>query len=155
VPVADAVGPVAPLLRRRSLVSGLLIGLGVAGFLDETVFHQLLHWHHFYDGGTTALGLVSDGYFHAGSWLAIVAGLFLFADLQRRHATDRRRIWAGGLIGWGAFQVYDGLIQHKVLHLHQIRYGVPLLPYDVAWNLSGALAIVLGLALLVLGRPRT
>src|SRR4051794_38186472 len=36
----------------RSLWSGVLVGLGVAGFVDETVFHQLLHWHHFYDRGT-------------------------------------------------------------------------------------------------------
>src|SRR5579885_1432209 len=113
-----------PASTSRSLGSGILIGIGVAGFIDETVFHQLLHWHHFYDKSTTTAGLVSDGYFHAGSWLCIVAGLFLFADLQRRHVTVPKRVWAGGLLGWGGFQVYDGLFQHKVLGLHQIRYGV-------------------------------
>jgi len=61
--------------------------------------------------------LVSDGYFHAGGWAAVVVGLFLFADLQRRGATVPRRMWAGGLIGWGGFQLYDGLFQHKVLGL--------------------------------------
>lgn len=50
-----------PAARRRNLFSGLLFGLGVIAFLDEVVFHQLLHWHHFYDRGTTAAGLVSDG----------------------------------------------------------------------------------------------
>jgi len=34
---------------------------GVAAFFDETVFHQLLHWHHCYDPSTTEVGLVSDG----------------------------------------------------------------------------------------------
>jgi uncharacterized membrane protein len=67
----------------RSVLAGALIGIGVAAFIDETVFHQLLHWHHFYDKSTPTVGLVSDGYFHAGGWAAVVAGLFLFADLQR------------------------------------------------------------------------
>jgi uncharacterized membrane protein len=137
----------------RSVFAGVLIGVGVAAFLDETVFHQLLHWHHFYDGSTPEAGLVSDGIFHAGGWIAIVVGLFLFADLQRRRVTVPKRVWAGGLLGWGLFQVYDGLVQHKVLGLHQIRYEVDLLPYDLAWNLSGAIGAVIG-AVLLLGRAR-
>lgn len=132
----------------RSITAGVLMGVGVAGFLDETVFHQLLHWHHFYDKGSASAGLVSDGFFHAGSWICIVAGLFLFADLQRRRATVPKRLWAGALIGWGGFQVYDGLIQHKVLGLHQIRYRVDLLPYDLVWNIAGGLGLLVGIALL-------
>src|SRR3954468_5989346 len=37
--------------RGRSAGSGALAGVGLAAFVDEAVFHQLLHWHHFYDGG--------------------------------------------------------------------------------------------------------
>jgi uncharacterized membrane protein len=33
--------------RARSGWAGAAIGVGVAAFVDETVFHQLLHWHHF------------------------------------------------------------------------------------------------------------
>ncbi len=146
-------GPQSPSAG-RSIAAGLLIGVGVAGFLDETVFHQLLHWHHFYDRSTPDVALVSDGFFHAGSWLCLVVGLFLFADLSRRRTTVPKRVWAGGLLGWGGFQVYDGLIQHKVLDLHQIRYGVELLPYDLAWNGAGALGLVIGVVLL-LGDART
>jgi uncharacterized membrane protein len=137
-----------PASTGRSVLAGVLIGVGVAAFLDETVFHQLLHWHHFYDGSTLEAGLVSDGVFHAGGWLAIVVGLFLFADLQRRRTTVPKRVWAGGFLGWGVFQVYDGLFQHKVLGLHQIRYEVDLLPYDLAWNISGALGALVGIVLL-------
>jgi uncharacterized membrane protein len=135
------------------VLTGVLIGIGVAGFLDETVFHQLLHWHHFYDKGSASAGLVSDGFFHAGSWFAIVAGLFLFADLQRRRSAVQRRLWAGGLLGWGGFQVYDGLIQHKLLGLHQIRYVAYVLPYDLVWNAAGAVAVLVGTYLLC--RPRS
>jgi uncharacterized membrane protein len=132
---------------RRSLVSGALMGVGVAGFIDETVFHQLLHWHHFYDRSTPAWGLVSDGLFHAASWFCMVAGLFLFADLRRRDAWVRPRHWAGFCIGLGAFQLYDGTIQHKWWQLHQIRYGVGLLPYDLVWNVIAALVLTGGVVL--------
>ncbi len=143
---AEPVTP--PAMPGRSIGAGVLLGIGVAAFLDETVFHRILHWHHFYDGSTSDVGLVSDGFFHAGGWLAIVVGLFWFADLQRRRTTVPRRVWAGGLIGWGGFQVYDGLVQHKVLGLHQIRYGVDLLPYDLVWNVLGALGVLVGIGLL-------
>jgi len=132
----------------RSIIAGALMGVGVAAFLDETVFHQLLHWHHFYDKSTPDVGLVSDGIFHAGGWLAMVVGLFLFADLQRRKVTVPKRLWAGAFTGWGGFQVYDGLFQHKVLGLHQIRYDVDLVPYDLVWNISGAVGLVVGILLL-------
>ena len=69
-------------------------------------------------------------------------------DLHRRLATVPRRVWAGALLGGGAFQLYDGVVHHKLLQLHQVRYGVELLPYDLAWNASGAVALVVGLVLL-------
>lgn len=134
----------APKMMSRSTWNGVLIGIGVAGFIDETVFHQILHWHHFYDRGSANAGLVSDGLFHAGSWTCIVVGLFVFADLQRRRGTVPKRLWAGALLGWGGFQVYDGIIQHKVFGLHQIRYHVTLLPYDLVWNLAGGIGILIG-----------
>ncbi len=129
--------------------SGVLAGIGVAAFIDETVFHQLLHWHHFYDRSTPTAGLVSDGFFQAGGWIAVVAALFCYADLQRRQVLSRRR-WVGGILtGWGFFQLYDGLVQHKVLRLHQIRYHVHLLPYDLVWDIAGGVGLLLGILLLV------
>ncbi|MEV0901647.1 DUF2243 domain-containing protein [Actinoplanes sp. NPDC049802] len=139
-------------LADRNVLSGALLGLGVAAFVDEVVFHQLLHWHHFYDRSTPAAGLVSDGLFHAFSWFATVASLFLFADLRRRAAVDPARWWGGLLTGAGGFQLYDGTIQHKILQLHQIRYGVNVTPYDWAWNIAAVLLIAAGVVLLVRAR---
>jgi uncharacterized membrane protein len=132
----------------RSTLSGVLAGVGLIAFVDETVFHQLLHWHHFYDRSTPDVGLVSDGLFHAFGFVAVVTGLFLLADLRRRRSLNVRR-WVGGLLlGTGGFQLYDGLVQHKVFGLHQIRYGVDLLPYDLTWDLVAVLLIVVGVVLL-------
>lgn len=140
--------------RGRNVLAGVLLGLGIAAFVDETVFHQVLHWHHFYDKSTPAIGLVSDGLFHAFSWFATVGGLFLLADLHRRHGVWWVRWWGGILAGAGFFQLYDGTIQHKLMGLHQIRYGVDLLPYDLTWNIIGALLLVVGLALAFARRRR-
>jgi uncharacterized membrane protein len=140
--------------QSRNLVSGVLSGVGVAAFLDETLFHQLLHWHHFYDKSTTDAGLVSDGLVHAFGWFAIVGGLFLVADLRRRRGLWWQRWTAGLLLGAGGFQLYDGTIQHKLLRLHQIRYHVDLVPYDVTWNVAAAVVIVLGVLLLRRTRRR-
>jgi len=35
-------------------------------------------------------------------------------------------------------------VQHKLLGLHQIRYDVDLLPYDLAWNLVAVVLVVVG-----------
>ena len=122
----------------------MLVGVGVAAFVDETVFHQLLHWHHFYDRSTPEAGLVSDGLFHAFGWFAVVAGLLWFAALRRADELRPAR-WVGGLlVGAGVFQLYDGTVQHKLLGLHQIRYGVDLLPYDLAWNLVAVALVAVG-----------
>jgi len=115
--------------------SGFLFGVGLAAFLDEVIFHQVLHWHHFYDQATTDIGLISDGLFHAFSWFLTIGGLFLFADLRRREALQIKKWWGGVFLGLGAFQLYDGTIQHKVMKIHQIRYNVDVIPYDIVWNL--------------------
>nr|WP_062048788.1 DUF2243 domain-containing protein [Bacillus sp. JCM 19034] len=131
--------------RRRNFWSGFLFGLGVIAFIDEVIFHQLLHWHHFYDLATTNIGLISDGLFHVLSWFATIAGLFLFADLKRRGSFWLKRWFSGIFIGAGSFQLYDGTIQHKVMKIHQIRYVDNVFIYDVIWNVLAGLLVILGI----------
>jgi uncharacterized membrane protein len=146
------VTPGVAIHARRNLLSGLLLGVGIAAFLDEALFHQLLHWHHFYDRSTPTAGLVSDGLFHAFGWFATVAALFLLADLRQRRACWAARWWAGLLVGAGGFQLYDGTVQHKLMRLHQIRYGVDPRPYDWTWNLLAVAILLSGVVLLVRDR---
>ncbi|MGY0489694.1 DUF2243 domain-containing protein [Streptomyces sp. WG-D5] len=146
-----ASGPAAHLWS-GSVTGGVLTGVGIAAFVDETVFHQLLHWHHFYDRSTTGAGLVSDGLFHAFGWFAIVAGLFVYAGLRRRSGPLRPAWWGGACAGLGAFQLYDGTVQHKLMGLHQIRYHVDTAPYDWTWNVIAVLFLVAAALLLVRSR---
>ncbi|HLL69595.1 MAG TPA: DUF2243 domain-containing protein [Micromonosporaceae bacterium] len=133
--------------RRDVLWPAALLGAGLAAAVDEIVFHQILAWHHFYDRATTSVGLFSDGVLHAVELVAVVAGGYLLADRHRRGALRARPAWSGILLGAGAFQLFDGIVDHKLLRVHQIRYGVDLLPYDIAWAVVSLALIAAGLLL--------
>jgi len=133
--------------RRSSLLAGAAVGAGLMAAVDEIVFHQILAWHHFYDGSTPPAALLSDGLLHAAELVLVVGGLFRYADLRRRQSLVARAAWAGGLLAAGAFQLFDGVVNHKVLGLHEVRYGVDLLPYDLAWNASGVVLVLAGVLL--------
>lgn len=135
--------------RKRNRWSGFLFGVGLIAFIDEAIFHQILHWHHFYDKSTTRIGLISDGLFHALSWFATIGGLFMFADLRRRNALSLKTWWGGVFLGAGAFQFYDGTIQHKVMQIHQIRYVENVVIYDLVWNVAAVLMITIGLIFMI------
>lgn len=130
---------------RRSLWSAVLVGAGVMAGIDEIVFHQLLQWHHFFDHATPTIGIVSDGLLHAAELLAIVIGAFLLIDLAQRRRLATHWAWAGFFLGMGGFQLFDGIVSHKLLRIHQIRYGVDLFYYDLIWNLSALALLLVGM----------
>jgi hypothetical protein len=71
----------------RSIGSGVLVGIGVASFIDETVFHQLLHWHHFYDRSTPTISLDDSA----------VAALAMVARRRRDRGAGRAGCRRDGL----------------------------------------------------------
>lgn len=132
----------------KSMVAAVLVGIGLMAALDEIIFHQILSWHHFYDRATPAIALLSDGLLHSAELILLIAGFFMLSNLRSQHAFAPKAGWAGLFIGLGGFQLFDGLIDHKVLRLHQIRYGVDnLLMYDIVWNAAGAVLLLSGLVM--------
>jgi len=41
-------------------------------------------------------------------------------------------------------KVYDGIINHKILRMHQIRYVDNVITYDIVWIVTGSLMIIVG-----------
>src|SRR5215216_3939163 len=115
------------------LRTGVILGVGLIGTIDQVVLHELLQWHNLYVHTTEFWRTAIDGLFHF-----LTAGLLLVATLrlwgQHHHArTPRhgRSLAAGILLGMGGFNLYDGTLQHKALQLHPVREGVEnSLPYD-------------------------
>lgn len=133
---------------RATLVAGILLGIGLMAAIDEIVFHQLLGWHHFFDRATPAIGLLSDGLLHSAELIILVAGFFMLARLRERQAWARGLGLAGLFLGAGGFQLFDGIVDHKLLRVHQVRYVDNLIVYDIAWNAGAILLIVTGWLLL-------
>jgi uncharacterized membrane protein len=78
-----------------------------------------------------------------------------YASVPSRHAQDEDYTVRNPIAGFGGFNLFDGLIDHKLLRLHQIRPGAASqLPYDVAWIASSVLILAVGVALLRAGRGR-
>ena len=136
--------------RLGALQAGLLIGVGLAGTLDEVVLHQLLGWHHFFDRMGPSLGRISDGIFHVATTTALAGGVYALARRGQAGGREvRRRAWAGIFLGAGGFNLYDGTVQHKLLRLHKIRPQAPdQLPYDLVFNAVALAALAIGWLLL-------
>jgi uncharacterized membrane protein len=142
--------------RPPSKVSGLLLGLGLGGFVDGIVLHQVLQWHHMVshveDYPTTTLeGLevntFADGLFHVATWALVFAGTLtmLVAWRQGRLAPSWSFHFGLLLTGWGAFNIVEGLVNHHLLGVHHVRddLGAPL-AWDLAFLAFGALLVVGG-----------
>ncbi|WP_052131508.1 DUF2243 domain-containing protein [Planococcus sp. CAU13] len=129
----------------RNFWSGLLFGIGIMAFATGTIFHQLLQWHHFYDLSNREEGIFSDGLFNLISWIFTFSALSLLISLQRRKALWPKRLTGSALMGAGIYLLFDGIVIHKLLGLHQIRQVDDLLPYDIAWIAGGGVFLLAGL----------
>ncbi len=136
-----------------------MLGLGLGGFADGIVLHQILGWHHLVCTTATCqpesvemlkLQNRQDGFFHLGTWLLTLAGvalLFRAAAAHRAHATAwSGRVLAGAMLaGWGAFNLVEGLINHQLLGLHHVRPGHRHeLLFDLLFLASGVALLGLG-----------
>jgi len=139
-----------------SKTSGLLFGLGLGGFVDGIVLHQILQWHHMVSHVeefpvTTVAGLevntLADGFFHLATWLFVLAGSItaIVAWRQGRLAPTWSFHFGLVLAGWGIFNVVEGLIDHQILQVHHVRddLGGPL-AWDIGFLVFGVLLILGG-----------
>ncbi|MBX6381402.1 MAG: DUF2243 domain-containing protein [Microbispora sp.] len=152
-------GPTPASLR----LPGILLGVGLGGFVDGILFHQLLQWHHmlsgtdddrigvkFYDPRTVSgleMNTLWDGLFHVVCWLAVLSGL---AVLYSRITHERRRVWTSRVLwgwvlaGWGIFNLVEGVLDHHILAIHHVRGGPHQLWWDVGFLVLGALLLAVG-----------
>ncbi len=147
--------------RQSITLPGVLLGLGLGGFFDGIVIHQILQWHHMRSGdeplggrSTNTVGgleanTLADGAFHAGTWLLTIVGLFLLWNRLRssERPLPRSELAWLMLLGWGIFNVVEGLVDHQLLGVHHVRddKGGPLV-WDLAFLAWGAAMAAIGYA---------
>jgi uncharacterized membrane protein len=148
--------------------AGVLLGLGLGGFFDGIVLHQVLQWHHMVTSAgyppTSVANLefntLLDGCFHAATWIFVVAGVaILWRHAHRPHVRWSTRLLAGSLlVGFGAFNVVEGIVDHQLLGLHHVNETVPpdqWIYWDMGFLAWGALMLLAGWYLLRKGREIT
>jgi len=145
--------------------AGVLLGAGLGGFADGIVLHQILQWHHMLSSKLAPDTLVSvkvnmywDGLFHAAVWVMTVVGLAILWRVGKRQDVP----WSGKtlvgsmLLGWGLFNLIEGIIDHQLLGLHHVyEYTSRKIGWDLAFLTLGALLVLGGGLCIRAGRQDT
>lgn len=145
-------------LNRGPLVSAsMVLGIGMGGFLDGIVAHEILQVHSMLSAKvtrSTVVGLETnmfwDGLFHAFCWIATSLGIAMLWRAVRRADVplSTRTLIGGMLLGWGLFNLTEGVINHHVLHIHHVVELVSHRTYDFAFLAFGAGLVILGWSLI-------
>ncbi|HSK40619.1 MAG TPA: DUF2243 domain-containing protein, partial [Arenibaculum sp.] len=133
--------------------AGYLIGFAMGGFFDGILLHQVLQWHHLLSAvegpafRDLRVQVLADGIFHAAMYAVAAAGLWLL--WRTRHQFARagadRLLFAGFLVGFGAWHVADGILFHWILGIHRIRMAADApLAWDLLFFVPGVLLVVAG-----------
>ena len=138
---------------------GFLLGIGLGGFIDGILLHQIFQWHHMLTATgdyprKTVAGLeantLADGFFHLTTWIFVAVAMTLTVKAWRdgKLAPPWRAHVGMLLSGWGAFNFVEGLIDHEILGIHHMRDD---LRGPIGWDLGflafGAILVLAGMAL--------
>lgn len=137
--------------------AGVLLGLGLGGFFDGIVLHQMLQWHHMvssvsFFNPATLPGLrantLADGLFHVAAYVFTAAGVVLLWQASRQGRVGTARQLLGlFLVGWGLFNLVEGIIDHLVLGIHHVNETAPReqwLWWDLGFLVWGAVMLAGG-----------
>lgn len=140
---------------RRLVVGGGVAGFGLGAVVDVHLFHHVLQTHHllsnYRDPGTVAglrWNVLWDGVFAlamlavAGAGAAVV---WRTANLSPEPLSTRRLV-GSVLVGAGAFNLFDGVVDHYLLGLHHVVHGTA--HWDPHWVVGSLLLLAGGAAVL-------
>ena len=140
---------------RRSTAPGIVLGLGLGGFADGIALHQIAQWHNMGSARvppTTMeamrLNMTWDGWFHAATLTLTIIGVYLMLRDARAGIDMPRPLAFTGLLllGWGIFNLVEGVVDHHLLQVHHVRdmpVHVPL--YDwIFLGVGGVLLMLVG-----------
>ena len=147
--------------RKPLIAAGTIMGIGMGGFVDGILFHQIFQIHNMLSAKIPPTSLVNiqttmvwDGLFHALTWVMTAIGIaMLWHAGKQRDVPWSGRTFAGGMVmGWGIFNLVEGILDHHILNLHHVVEKLGVSVYDYAFLASGLVFIVLGWSLVHAGR---
>ena len=148
--------------------AGILFGLGLGGFFDGIILHQVLQWHHMLTSAgyppdsvrNLQINVMWDGLFHMSTYAFTAAGLYVLWRYSRRnHVRWSGKLLPGAmLVGFGAFNLAEGIIDHQILGIHHVNETVAReqwIYWDLGFLAWGAAMVVGGWYLLKRGQEET
>jgi uncharacterized membrane protein len=145
----------------RATVAGILIGIGMGGFVDGIVLHQMAQWHHMlstvippHTMDAMRVNITWDGLFHALTWVITLVGILrLRSAAYARDPIPSAQAFTGQLIlGWWVFNLVEGVIDHQLLGNHNVREVPNYTVYNLTFlAVGGALLILIGWLLMRAG----
>jgi uncharacterized membrane protein len=142
----------------------MLLGIGLGGFLDGIVFHQVLQLHSMLSAKlpqdnlvNVKVSMVWDGFFHLLTWMATVIGLAVLWQAAKNPYTpwSGKTMWGALLIGWGIFNTVEGIIDHHLFSIHHVVERLGLSIYDFLFVASGIFFMTIGAMLIISGSKET
>ena len=147
--------------RRPLIAAATLLGVGMGGFVDGILFHQILQLHNMLSARRPVVDLVSaeinmawDGLFHAFTWTMTALGIaLLWRAGERADVPWSSRTFGGSIaLGAGLFNLIEGVLDHHILQVHHVIERPGHLPWDIAFLASGVALILGGWAAIRAGR---
>ena len=146
------------------ITSGICLGVGMGGFVDGILFHQILQIHSMLSAkhspttvANLEINMVWDGLFHALTWTMTLVGIILLWKAVRKATVplSGKTLFGASFLGWGLFNLIEGIVDHHILQVHHVveRMGVSL--FDYLFLGSGLAMIVIGLLTIKSSLPRT
>jgi len=148
--------------------AGIFFGLGLGGFFDGIVLHQLLQWHHMLTSAGYSPDSVEnlkvntfwDGLFHTLTYIFVALGLvILWRASKRTHIRWSSRLLIGTfLMGFGLFNLVEGMVNHQILGIHHVNETAPReqwIYWDIGFLAWGAAMLIGGWLLLRAGQRET
>ncbi|OLY94524.1 Uncharacterized membrane protein [Cnuella takakiae] len=142
------------------IAAGTLMGIGMGGFVDGILFHQIFQLHNMLSAKlppdtlvNAKTNMVWDGLFHALTWVATAISIgMLWNAVKRKDVPLSGNTFFGSLVlGWGIFNLVEGIIDHHILGIHHVVELQGLSLYDYLFLTSGVLFILIGWAFIRTG----
>ncbi len=136
------------------VIAGTFLGIGMGGFVDGILFHQILQFHAMLSARlpktsipNIEINMFWDGLFHALTWTMTAIGLgLLWRAVKRADVPLSGKTFLGSLfLGWGLFNLVEGVIDHHILNLHHVVERLGASVFDYAFLASGVIFIIGGI----------
>lgn len=146
--------------RKPLIAAGTLMGIGMGGFVDGILFHQIFQIHSMLSAKlpqTTVVNIETsmfwDGLFHALTFLTTAISIGLLWNVGKRKDVpwSGRTFFGAQLLGWGIFNLVEGIIDHHILGIHHVVERLGLSIYDYSFLGCGVIFVIIGLVIIKRG----